>query len=85
MRTCGMQGNKQFTPKLFYQTSLEELVPEHNFYRRLNNVLNLHFLYAATEQFYGKEGQQSIDPVVWNIDQLLRNAQSKHQRHTSSQ
>ena len=60
-----MQGNKQFTPKLFYQTSLEELVPEHNFYRRLNNVLNLHFLYAATEQFYGKEGQQSIDPIVF--------------------
>ena len=60
-----MQGNKQFSPKLFYQTSLEELVPENNFYRRLNNVLDLHFLYSATEQYYGREGQQSIDPVVF--------------------
>ncbi len=60
-----MQGRKQLTPQLFYQLSLDQLVPEDNFYRRINNHLNLDFLYPATKQYYGSEGQQSIDPVVF--------------------
>ncbi|MDA0199119.1 MAG: hypothetical protein OT643_10125 [Bacteroidetes bacterium] len=39
-----MQGRKQLTPQLFYQLSLDQLVPEDNFYRRINNPLNLDFL-----------------------------------------
>ena len=60
-----MQGRKQLTPQLFYHLSLAQLVPEDNFYRKVNNRLNLHFLYPATKQYYGSEGQQSIDPVVF--------------------
>ncbi len=60
-----MQGRKQITPQLFYQVSLEQLVPQDDFYRRINKSLNLHFLYKATEKYYGKEGQESIDPVVF--------------------
>lgn len=60
-----MQGRKHFSPQLFYQTSLEALVPEDNFYRILLKELNLHFLYKATAPFYGSEGQASIDPVVF--------------------
>ena len=60
-----MQGRKHFSPQLFYQTSLELLVPQDNFYRILQKELNLHFLYKATSAFYGKEGQESIDPVVF--------------------
>jgi transposase len=44
---------------------LEGLVPQDNFYRRLNEALDLHFLYQATAKYYGTEGQQSIDPVVF--------------------
>jgi len=56
-----MQGKKQFTEKLFTNFQLSDRVPEDNFYRRLKGVLNLHGLYKATKQYYGSEGQQSID------------------------
>lgn len=48
-----------------YQVHLDELVPKENFYRKLNAELDLHFLYKETEKHYGKEGQESIDPVVF--------------------
>lgn len=60
-----MQGKKQFTEKLFTNFQLSDRVPEDNFYRRLKAVLNLQWLYNATKQYYGTEGQQSIDPVVF--------------------
>jgi transposase len=60
-----MQGRKEITPKMLYQVHLDELVPQDNFYRRLNQVLDLHFLYRATAKYYGTEGQESIDPVVF--------------------
>jgi transposase len=60
-----MQGKKKFTEKLFTHFQLSDRVPEDNFYRRLKNVLNLQWLYKATKQYYGSEGQQSIDPVVF--------------------
>jgi len=60
-----MQGKKQLRPKMLYTVTLEQLVPADNFYRRLNKVLNLHWLYSATKDYYGAEGQESIDPVVF--------------------
>jgi len=60
-----MQGKKKFTEKLFTHFQLSDRVPADNFYRRLKNVLNLQWLYKATKQYYGTEGQQSIDPVVF--------------------
>ena len=60
-----MQGKKQYQEKLFLSFRLSERVPESNFYRRLRNVLDLRFLYKLTEDFYGKEGQKSVDPVVF--------------------
>lgn len=60
-----MQGRKQYQEKLFTSFQLSEHVPEDNFYRRLKEVLPLHWVYKATEKYYGAEGQQSIDPVVF--------------------
>jgi len=60
-----MQGKKKFTEKLFTHFQLSDRVPADNFYRRLKEVLNLQWLYKATRQYYGTEGQQSIDPVVF--------------------
>ena len=62
-----MQGKKQLQPKMLYTVTLEQMVPADNFYRRLNQVLNLHWLYAATKDHYGREGQESIDPLVFLI------------------
>src|SRR5215210_7213420 len=60
-----MQGKKQLQPKMLYTVTREQLVPADNFYRRLNKVLNLQWLYATTKKYYGQEGQESIDPVVF--------------------
>ena len=60
-----MQGKKHYTEKLFKQFQLSDRVPADNFYRRLREVLDLQWLYKATKRYYGLEGQQSIDPVVF--------------------
>jgi len=60
-----MQGKKEFIPKLFYNLSLDSLVPADDFYRKINRSIDFHFLYKATEHYYGSEGQDSIDPVVF--------------------
>src|SRR5215204_5998831 len=60
-----MQGKKHYQEKLFTQFSLSGRVPEHNFYRRLKEVLDLRWLYKRTKKYYGTEGQKSIDAVVF--------------------
>jgi transposase len=60
-----MQGNKEYSEKLFLSFQLSQRVPLHNFYRKLKDTLDLHFLAKQTQQYYGTEGQQSIDPVVF--------------------
>jgi transposase len=60
-----MQGQKELIPKLLYLVHLGDLVPEDNFYRILDRELKLEYLYKATRHYYGDEGQESIDPVVF--------------------
>lgn len=50
---------------MYYQVCLSDLVPPDNYYRKLDGVLDLRFLYKATARYYGREGQESIDPVVF--------------------
>ena len=60
-----MQGKKELHPKMMYQVSLDDLVPENNYHRLINRELDLKHLYKATEKYYGFEGQESIDPTVF--------------------
>lgn len=60
-----MQGKKELQPKMLYTITLEQLVPQDNFYRQLKKTIALNGLYKATEKYYGQEGQESIDPVVF--------------------
>lgn len=60
-----MQGKKQHIEKLFLSFQLSDRVPEDNFYRRLKALLDLCWVYKFTAKYYGTEGQQSIDPVVF--------------------
>lgn len=60
-----MQGRKELSPKMLYQVHLADLIPEHNFYRLLDQSIDFRFLYKATAKYYGDEGQESIDPVVF--------------------
>ncbi len=52
-----MQGKKHFTEKLFISFQLSDRVSEDNFYRRLKDLLDLHWLYKETKSYYGTEGQ----------------------------
>lgn len=60
-----MQGKKIYTPKMMYQVHLDKLVPQDNFYRKLDQCFDMSFLYKETARYYGAEGQESIDPVVF--------------------
>jgi transposase len=60
-----MQGKKHYSEKLFTHFQLSDRVPVDNFYRRLKEILPLDWLYKETAGYYGSEGQQSIDPVVF--------------------
>ena len=60
-----MQGKKEYSEKLFLNFQLSDKVPEDNFYRQLKKLLDLEWLRKATSKYYGKEGQESIDPVVF--------------------
>ena len=60
-----MQGKKHFSDKRIPSFRLSERVPRDNFYRRLKDILDLSWLYEATKKYYGREGHQSIDPVVF--------------------
>jgi transposase len=60
-----MQGRKAFEEKLFTHFQLSDRVPPDNFYRKLKETLDLRFLYKTTAPYYGTEGQESIDPVVF--------------------
>ncbi|MDP2413708.1 IS1182 family transposase [Daejeonella sp.] len=60
-----MQGKKGYQEKLFITFRLSDHVPQDNIYRRLNETVDFSFLYRSTYTYYGKEGQKSIDPVVF--------------------
>lgn len=60
-----MQGKKTYQEKLFNSFQLSERIPENNFYRRLKSAIDLNFLYDLTQDYYGRSGQKSIDPVVF--------------------
>src|SRR5690606_2578351 len=60
-----MQGRKTFEEKLFTNFQLSDRVPVDNFYRRLSETLDLRFLRKTTAHYYGTEGQESIDPIVF--------------------
>jgi len=60
-----MQGRKTYEEKLFTNFQLSDRVPVDNFYRRLSETLDLRFLRKTTAHYYGTEGQESIDPIVF--------------------
>ncbi|MBL4755945.1 MAG: transposase [Flavobacteriales bacterium] len=60
-----MQGKKDYQEKLYISFQLSDRIPTDNFYRRLKEALDLNFLYKLTKDYYGEEGQKSLDPVVF--------------------
>ncbi|WP_286484440.1 hypothetical protein [Empedobacter sp. 225-1] len=76
-----MQGREEFTPQLFYELSLERLVPPDNFYRRVNQALDLHFLYKSTQKYYDSQSQESINkPLYDKMHEKLTQNRAYHRR-----
>jgi transposase len=51
--------------------SLEDLVPADNFYRHLEDKLDLSFVREWVQELYAERGRPSIDPVVFFKLQLV--------------
>jgi transposase len=63
------QKEKRFAAQV---VSLEQLVPEDNFYRQLEAKLDLSFVYDLVKDYYAASmGRPSIDPVVFFKLQLI--------------
>ena len=60
-----MLGKKNYEEKLYMNFQLSQRIPKENFYRQLKEFLDLNFIYKLVKPYYGKEGQKSIDPVVF--------------------
>lgn len=59
-----MIGRKARAGKLFYQVSLEDLVPTGHLLRRVEAAVDFGVVHRLTARFYSHTGQPSVDPVV---------------------
>jgi len=59
-----MMGYRRFAPKLYYQLSLDRLVPQNHLLRRIAQVIDFSFVYRLARPYYSHTGQPSVDPVV---------------------
>jgi transposase len=59
-----MMGRKALAGKLFYQVSVEELVPDGHLLRRVAEAVDFGVARRLTARFYSHTGQPSVDPVV---------------------
>ncbi len=66
-----MMGFKERAFAPLVAVSLEELVPQDHFYRHLQKVLDLSFVYDLVRESYALAGRPSIDPVVFFKLQLV--------------
>jgi transposase len=67
-----MLGEKQRDFKIQRAVSLDELVPEENFYRQLESKLDLSFVRDLVRGYYAAGlGRPSVDPVVFFKLQLI--------------
>jgi len=66
-----MLGHKAREFKPLTAVSLEDLVPENNFYRQVNHSLDLGFIRELVCELYSEMGRPSIDPIAFFKLQLI--------------
>jgi len=59
-----MMGRHQHATKLYYQLSLDQLVPPQHLLRQIADHIDFSFVYPLVRRYYSDTGQPSIDPVV---------------------
>jgi transposase len=57
-------GQRDFETKLYYQLSLDRLVPQDHVLRRIAAAVGFSFVRPLCRPFYSHTGQPSVDPVV---------------------
>jgi len=55
-----MMGYRRFAPKLYYQLSLDRLVPQDHLPRRIAEVIDFSFVYSLARPYYSHTGQPSV-------------------------
>ncbi len=60
-----MLGTQTKDFKIHVRISLDDLVPEDNFYRQLETCINLDFIRDLVQELYSNLGRPLIDPVVF--------------------
>src|SRR6266496_6701306 len=66
-----MLGHKAREFKQHQSISLEDLIPDDNFYRQVERSIDLSFVRKLASEFYASMGRPSIDPVVFFKLQLI--------------
>ena len=66
-----MLGHKDREFKPLTAICLEDLVPEDNFYRQVEQSMDLSFVLELADKFYARVGRPSVDPVVFFKLQLI--------------
>ena len=61
-----MLGHKASEFRQHQSISLEDLVPDDNFYRQVERTLDLRFVRELVAELYSNIGRASIDPVVFS-------------------
>jgi transposase len=74
-------------PKLFYHgVSLERRIPNDHPLRKIKQHIDFTFVRSQVEELYGKNGNESIDPVIiLKMMLLLFYENIKSERHLASQ
>ena len=59
-----MMRKHQLAPKLYYQLSLDNLVPPDQLLRQISEAVDFSFIYPLAQPYYSYTGQPSVDPIV---------------------
>ena len=59
-----MMGKRQFAPKVYYQLSLDSLVPPDHLLCQISEAVDFSFIYPLARPYYSHTGQPSVDPIV---------------------
>jgi len=59
-----MMGKHRFAPKLYYEFSLDRLVPQDHLLRQIAEAIDFAFVYPLARPYYSHTGQPSVDPIV---------------------
>lgn len=66
-----MLGKKDFQSRLIYDFSLEEVVPQDDFYRQLQQAVDLSWVRSWAAPYYSNIGRPSLDPEVFVKIELI--------------